>query len=376
MGWRIRKTFSPLPGVRLTLSPRGISTSVGVGPLRLTAGTQGPALTARIPGTGIAYRQSLAVHPPRTGARPAPVAPAAVEIRSAGADELQSPGLGAFHEVLAQCRDQRRALLPDLAAAAAEVDLLERAVTSWERGWFRKKVFPGRFARLQDRRTATSARRDELRAQERALRVRTHIDIAAGVRESYGRLREAFTTLAASRGIWDAVARTPTDRVRGRTTAAESIARRPVKFDLASCDLVETEWQAPHLQNANGGDLYLYPGFVLVLVSLDVFALIEARDVRIEIGEEDLVEDGPLPPDTRVVRQAWRKSNLDGSPDRRFAANEQLPVAQYGRISLRSGAGLNEQYIVSSYASAVAFGEEWNAFLSALATQPARTEEP
>jgi len=30
MGWRFRKSFSPLPGVRLNFSPRGISTSVGV----------------------------------------------------------------------------------------------------------------------------------------------------------------------------------------------------------------------------------------------------------------------------------------------------------------------------------------------------------
>jgi hypothetical protein len=34
MGWRFRKSFSPLPGVRLNFSPRGISTSVGAGPFR------------------------------------------------------------------------------------------------------------------------------------------------------------------------------------------------------------------------------------------------------------------------------------------------------------------------------------------------------
>jgi hypothetical protein len=53
MGWRFRKRFSPLPGIRLNFSPRGISTSVGAGPVRLYLGSQGAAVTARVPGTGI-----------------------------------------------------------------------------------------------------------------------------------------------------------------------------------------------------------------------------------------------------------------------------------------------------------------------------------
>src|SRR2546421_10361978 len=64
MGWRFRKSFNPLPGVRLNFSPRGISTSVGAGPFRFYVGSQGAAVTTRIPGTGVSYRQPL--HPPRS----------------------------------------------------------------------------------------------------------------------------------------------------------------------------------------------------------------------------------------------------------------------------------------------------------------------
>src|SRR5437870_5711662 len=108
MGWRFRKSFSPLPGVRLTLSPRGLSTSIGAGPLRFTVGPQGSAVTARIPGTGISFRQPLT---PRlrigedSSAAPAPLPPTipneplqitaeeSGEIRSAGTSELTSAGL-------------------------------------------------------------------------------------------------------------------------------------------------------------------------------------------------------------------------------------------------------------------------------------------
>src|SRR5438093_12828862 len=109
MGWRFRKSFSPLPGVRLTLSPSGLSTSVGAGPLRFTVGPQGAAVTSRIPGSGIAFRQPIT-----PGSRESdwtPVAPTIPndpselvlgnqgEIRSAGTAEITSPGLSKFREL-------------------------------------------------------------------------------------------------------------------------------------------------------------------------------------------------------------------------------------------------------------------------------------
>lgn len=59
MNWRFRKSFTPIPGVRLTLSPSGISTSVGVGPLRVTAGPRCSSMTLGVPGTGLSFVQLL-----------------------------------------------------------------------------------------------------------------------------------------------------------------------------------------------------------------------------------------------------------------------------------------------------------------------------
>src|SRR5437867_9378977 len=108
MGWRFRKSFSPLPGVRLTLSPRGISTSVGAGPLRFTVGPQGPAVTARIPGTGIAFREQIHLPGSESGSplekpQPTPVdvptVPVATETRSASTATLTSEGLGPIKDL-------------------------------------------------------------------------------------------------------------------------------------------------------------------------------------------------------------------------------------------------------------------------------------
>lgn len=386
MGWRFRKSFSPLPGVRLTLSPRGLSTSLGAGPLRFTVGPQGSAITARIPGTGIAFRQPVTPRSPaRQGSEPArtpspPTIPdeppqeistGQGEIRSAGTSEITSPGLSKFRELLAQAQQERRNLLPELQQAIQDASRLKQKRAAWQRGWFLRRLFAGQYARIQEKAEEAKARREELEEQERLSRLQTQIDLPDQVRRVYSQLVDAFAVLAKCERKWDTLARVATDRVRERTTAFHSIDRRPVAFDLGSCDLIESEWRVPHLQNANGGDLYIYPGFVLLHISAEAFALVDITEVDIEAAIAAFIEEETVPTDTRVVRQAWKKANKDGSPDRRFANNYQIPVVEYGRLAFRSPSGLNEEYMLSNYPAVAQFDAVWKQLKCAVAESTA-----
>jgi tetratricopeptide (TPR) repeat protein len=60
MGFRVRKSFKIAPGVRITVSPRGVSTSVGVKGVRVTRGADGRVTrTLSAPGTGISHVKTL-----------------------------------------------------------------------------------------------------------------------------------------------------------------------------------------------------------------------------------------------------------------------------------------------------------------------------
>jgi hypothetical protein len=72
-------------------------------------------------------------------------------------------------------------------------------------------------------------------------------------------------------------------------------------------------------------------------------------------------EDGSVPSDSRVVGHTWLKANKDGSPDRRFADNYQIPIAEYG-LRITSGTGLNEEYMVSGASVALQFAKAWTEF--------------
>lgn len=59
MGFRARKSFKVMPGVRMTVTPRGVSASVGGKYARVSAHTSGRVTnSASVPGTGISYVSS------------------------------------------------------------------------------------------------------------------------------------------------------------------------------------------------------------------------------------------------------------------------------------------------------------------------------
>ena len=65
MGFRFRRTFRVLPGVRLNLSTRGVSTSFGVRGAHITVSDQGTRTTVGVPETGMSYTEfSKADRPP------------------------------------------------------------------------------------------------------------------------------------------------------------------------------------------------------------------------------------------------------------------------------------------------------------------------
>ena len=59
MGWQFRKSFRLLPGVRINLSKRGVSTTFGSSPFSVNVGRRGITRTVSIPGTGLYHRAPI-----------------------------------------------------------------------------------------------------------------------------------------------------------------------------------------------------------------------------------------------------------------------------------------------------------------------------
>jgi hypothetical protein len=381
MGWRFRKSFSPFPGVRLTLSPSGISTSVGVGPVRLSAGPGGPSFTANVPGTGLSFRQSLravsdgraeadpANDPPLAlpPAVPAPSTPELQEIRSAGSGALTTPGLTEFKSLLERARQEHSEIERELVQRRAEESGAVGKFNKWKNGWLFRRLFKAKFEQLRAVAEEATAHRAELEQQERLARLQTQIDLPLGVKEAFHLVCDRFASMSKSHSVWDTVGQRSTNRVAERTTATRTVERKPVVFKLGRCELIESEWNVPHLQNANGGDVYFYPAFILYFVASDSFALLEYKQTQLVFAPTRFIETDPVPRDSKVVGRTWAKANKDGSPDKRFKDNFEIPIAEYGKLVISSDTGMNEEYMLSNVESTDAFSKAWQSLAKAVA---------
>ena len=143
--------------------------------------------------------------------------------------------------------------------------------------------------------------------------------------------------------------------------------RQLVNFSLGSCDLLQWEQKIPHIENSKGGDLYLYPGFILYRAAKEAFSVIEYHDVKGNAERTGFYEVEGVPDDSKVIGQTWAKANKDGSRDRRFNDNYQIPIAEYGTVTLKSDNGLWEEFEFSNPQRLENFLNTWNAFAASFA---------
>ena len=358
MNWRFRKSFTIVPGLRLNLSKGGLSASIGASPFTLNVSPRGFTGTTSIPGTGISQRQTLsfgrddsdqpaAPHPHSLYTTANFQATPIQYVHSASTERMTSACLAEVKELIQTAYQQHAGVERELQDAwRSKVDA-QTNFEDWNSGFFLRRIRPKHFATLKEQADTEAARVNELEEQLQLSRICTQIDIDDQQAELFYRMRDAFAGLSECAAIWDVKTKQATDRFHERTTANERIWREHVQFRLGECDLILWTQKVPHLANAKGGDLYLYPGFILYRAARQAFSLIDYHDVVVTSSSIQFHEDGIVPRDAEIIGQTWFKSNKDGSRDKRFTGNYQLPIAHYGALCLRSGNGLWEEFYLS-----------------------------
>ena len=339
MDKRFRTTVTCVPNVRIKVGRDGLSTTIGADgsagwrPVAgLRAGLQvigdprlaGPLPTDRflIPGTRTDYG---------TGA----------------VAEMTSPGLEGFKLLLLATSQRKREILADARRARGQVRL---AWCARVLGWATLASVLPPVRRAADSRLAT--RRNELSTLNANLEtsvISVDFDMESAVGEPHRRMHDAFGRMMACRGKWSVSSSQRIDSVKARTTAAYVVGRQPASLSNGADPLVHTS-EAPLAMLVQGGrsTAYFYPGFVMVSArdGRD-FALIDLVDLRAEARTTRFTESEGVPSDASMVGATWAKSNKDGSRDKRFAHNRQLPVASYGELILSAHGGFTEAFMTS-----------------------------
>lgn len=152
------------------------------------------------------------------------------------------------------------------------------------------------------------------------------------------------------------------DRVAARSNASTLVNRREIKVGLRSLSIIKSNYEALYFQNINGADLYFYPTFILMFTNNQNFAIIGIDELNLISTSVSFTETSSVPRDSKIIRKTWAKVNKNGTPDKRFKNNYQIPVVQYGRIHLSTSTGVNEEYQMSNYEFTQEFGDAFQEY--------------
>ncbi|WP_370559406.1 DUF4236 domain-containing protein [Edwardsiella tarda] len=383
MPLRFRKTFTLFPGVRLNVSKQGISTSIGGPGATVNIGRKGIRATVGLPGTGLSYttptipyddRQSVAptlnlspTDPNFDNPRGAPentpsnaniyIPQAGMnEISSASVEVLTSTSLLPLRDLIAKAREQREEVNADLQEAIAEESKQKKALTQYKSSLFRW-FYKRRIAELEAEIPITQAEIERLISWEEHTKIAINFESSDKSQRAYADMIRAFDVLKSSNKKWDITADKAIDQFAERTLATRCVNRLPVTFEFSSTDLIQFSGRAMRFENINGDDILIYPGVAVIPRADGAFALIDLRELQITAESRLFHEEDSIPSDTTIAGHTWAKTNKNGSPDRRFKDNYQIPICVYGNITFRSKTGVTEEYMVSNADAAESFAE-------------------
>ncbi|MNG77652.1 hypothetical protein D3C87_760080 [compost metagenome] len=371
MAWSFRRRIKIVPGVHLNFSRSGISTSIGVRGLNMTIGNSGSYLNTSVPGLGISNRQRLSGRNSSYSPDPSLPVPAIPidndrgNIYSADIHEITSQGMQGIKEAILLAREQRVSLKKDLSK-------IKLALTATKA----KKVMSYMLIYGLIKKDIPERLSIDLIAQQEAIKQTkeqidsSYVDLAIEfdleLKQKYDALVAAFVNLTKCRKIWDVTSAHYEDRAITRSSASTVVKRTIVHFGLKSIPEFKSNIQALYFQNANGADLYIYPGFIVMYSKATNFAVIGLDEIDLLQSYVRFTETQGVPLDSRVIDQTWAKVNRNGSRDRRFKGNYQIPVVHYGELKIRTATGVNEKYQFSNYEATEAFGNAFRSYQNAV----------
>lgn len=336
MASRFRTELTTIPEVRI---------QVGRGGLRTTVGWQ----MAGSPSQSVALRHIG----DRRYSGPLPTDPFLIpgtrtNFGTGSVSEMTSPGLSGFKDVLVATQQREREIRTDLAKARWQLRWahMRRALT-WA------TLVPALISPVRaSAGRAVATRRSEigvLGENLNATKISVDFNMDTEIAAPHQAMQAAFDRLSGVDRTWVVKTQQQIDRVRARSFAGTVVERLPTSLRRSGSPLVETS-EPPLAMSVLAGSstAYFYPGFVLItgVRNTDV-AVIDLTEVEITPSQVNFTESEPLPRDAVVVGKTWAKANKNGSRDKRFANNRELPIASYGGLQLFSSGGLNEAYMFS-----------------------------
>jgi hypothetical protein len=186
----------------------------------------------------------------------------------------------------------------------------------------------------------------------------TYDDLDADLAKRFASVREACKDLASSEKIWRL-----SDSPEQRTLKAGEIYFPPERAP-ARVGLLETPGIRANVPiwGIDVGDrkIFFFPEGVLTYRG-ERYEGLSYKSFEVDYSAARFFEEEEVPADAEVVGRTWRFTREDGSPDRRYTPNPQIPVILYGLLRITGPSGLDVRLQVSNRVAAARFARTFGA---------------
>lgn len=337
MGFRYRKSINLGGGFRINLSKSGVGYSWGTKGYRITKTASGKTRrTYSIPGTGLSYvsetgqnrnRQRNHSHNSAPSYRPTTTEPTYQQpfseqsIESAEIKNFQSAEFGNITSAIERTLKMNKwgtiLLWCVLLAAGSPAFILLPII-----GGVLKVMARSKGA------------------------VNLEYDFDAEKEEEHDRRVGAWIILAEGAKEWQVLTETYNSNTKVHAGAGRSLNRVPCTIKKTSPYYLKTNVDLIQIK-LKKETLLILPDKVFIIRGTKVGA-VNYDDLQIQVSSINFVESEPVPKDAQVIGQTWQFVNKNGTPDKRYKNNRQLPICLYGVVKLRSASGINVEMHVSN----------------------------
>lgn len=177
----------------------------------------------------------------------------------------------------------------------------------------------------------------------------------AEAEEEHTRRIDAWTILAEGDKEWQITSEQFNSNRKVNAGANRSINRIPCSIKKGRPFYIKTNVETVEIK-LKKETLIILPDKVFVIRGRKV-GLVDYKDFNISVSSSNFCENEKVPGDARVVGSTWQYVNANGTPDRRYKNNRQIPVCLYGTVRLFSagGAGINVELMTSNIQKAQDF---------------------
>lgn len=335
MGLRYRKSINLGGGFRINLSKSGIGYSWGVKGARITKTSRGTVRgSVGIPGTGIYYSEEISTKKKAktaSSAQNASYNPIPVPHRTVA---LPSESLETIN-----IADYKTAEYQDLLQMIEKIQNLNllSTILIWTFLFFTiipASVISGIVGII--------------------LKLYVHIKLPISIeyqfdeeaKQTFDNLTSTWMSMNQNNKVWQTISATQIQNKKAHGGANRGITRIPVKAINKAPFFIKTNVNIFGLQLRKQQLLFL-PDKLLIVSGRKVGA-ISYNEVRIGLSKTRFIEDEIVPTDAKVIDKTWLKVNKNGTPDKRYKDNRQVPICEYGTVVIESGSILHVEFMCSN----------------------------